>query len=205
MKVNFFGFLSAIMICSLGLCASCAQHAQAATDQNSSESLKVFVQSFYNWYVPRALGDNTSPSWNIALTQKSSMFNQKLADALKKDSIAQVQSPGEIVGLDFDPFLASQDPCERYEVGKVTQKYNSYFIEIFGVCSGKRNTKPDVIAELTWKYTSWKFVNFYYQNNKDLLSVLKSLQEGRIETPKQNSDAHARQNLRPEPRKVPLR
>lgn len=183
---KFFKFLGAIMICLLGLCASCAQHAQAATDQNNSRSLKIFVQSFYNWYVPKALSDSISPSWNIALTHKASIFNQRLANALKNDSIAQAQSPGEIVSLDFDPFLASQDPCERYEVGKITQRHNSYFVEIFGICSGKRNTKPDVIAELARKDTSWVFINFYYPNNKDLLSVLKSLQESRMKAPDQN-------------------
>ena len=40
---------------------------------------------------------------------------------LREDAKAQAKVKGEIVGLDSDPFLASYDPCERYEVGTVTQ------------------------------------------------------------------------------------
>jgi hypothetical protein len=36
-------------------------------------------------------------------------FSPELASKLKEDLAAQEKSPGEIVGLDFDPFLNAQD------------------------------------------------------------------------------------------------
>jgi hypothetical protein len=65
-------------------------------------SAKRLVQGFYDWYVPRALkGDAVG----LALSSKASAFAPRLSKALKEDQAATAQSPGEIVGLDFDPFL----------------------------------------------------------------------------------------------------
>jgi hypothetical protein len=59
---------------------------------------------------PKSLKDGTDTAWNLAIKTKSSVFSPQLALALKEDSAAQAKAEGEIVGLDFDPFLNSQDP-----------------------------------------------------------------------------------------------
>src|SRR5207244_1798701 len=98
--------------------------------------------------------------------------------ALKQDLEESAKNPDEVVGLDFDPFLATQDPCERYEVGAATRKGKDFLVEIHGVCAGKKHDKPDVIAELVPKGNSWVFANFRYPTERsDLLKVLKSLRE----------------------------
>ena len=75
------------------------------------------------------------------------------------------------MGLEFDPFLASQDPCERYQVGKVTQKGKGYLVDVYSLCAGRRE-RP-VEAEVMSKNGHWIFVNFYYPLMKsDLLSEL---------------------------------
>ena len=150
------------------------------------ESIGRFVESFYDWYVPQALSHSSVPAPEFALKQRSSVFNPHLAAALREDFAAQAKSPGEIVGLDFDPFLSGQDPCEQYEVGKITQKAGTYSVDIYAICSGKKSSVPDVVAELIHPGTGWEFINFRYPDaakqfpkSADLLSILKMLREER--------------------------
>jgi hypothetical protein len=57
-------------------------------------------------------------SLQIAMEKQGSQFESGLLAALKEDVAAQAAAKGEIVGLDFDPFLNTQDPAESYEVGQ---------------------------------------------------------------------------------------
>jgi hypothetical protein len=86
-------------------------HAQVQRVQPTPESVRGFVQGFYDWYVPKALDHKIFRAWDLALKTKSSVFSPELAQALREDSAAQDKAEkGELVGLDFDPFLNSQDP-----------------------------------------------------------------------------------------------
>lgn len=139
-----------------------------------------FVQGFYDWYVPIALGNNPGPASDIALKERPSDFSPALLHALKLDSEAQAKANGEIVGLDFDPFLAAQDPCDRYEVGGVRQEGGRYVASIYGVCSGKKHAKADVLAELAMRHGAWVFVDFQYPGNgPGLIATLRLLRQER--------------------------
>jgi hypothetical protein len=99
---------------------------------------------------------------------------------------AAAKNSDEIVGLDFDPFLNTQDPCNRYEVGKAIAKGNSYWVEVYGICSGKRSAKPDVWPEVVRVNGHWRFANFHYEHqageypdSADLLGILKTLRQDR--------------------------
>lgn len=153
--------------------------AQTAGAQDVSKTPSAFVQQFYDWYTPKALGDNAGPAWELAMRQKRSSFSPQLAHELKEDSAAQSKSHGEVVGLDFDPFLNSQDPLDHYEVGDVVRSGKSYLVNIHGVQSGKKDEKPDVVAELIEKDGHWVFVNFHYPEHKDLITLLRSLRSSR--------------------------
>lgn len=167
----------------LFMTVSFAVYSQTKNDHKDIQSPRDFVQNFYNWYVPIALGDtpvSASDASDIALKEKSIDFIPTLRRALREDSVAQAKVKDEIVGLDFDPFLAAQDPCDRYEVAGISLKNESYWVEVYGVCSGTKNKKPDVVAELRRKDDSWVFVNFHYPEvNSDLLSTLKLLKKER--------------------------
>jgi hypothetical protein len=88
--------------------------------------------------------------------------------------------------LDFDPFLNTQDPCERYEVGAATQYQQTYRVPVFSICSGKKGEQPDVTAEVAARGGRWVFINFAYpkranddSNPLDLLGTLKLMRESR--------------------------
>lgn len=178
LSIMFYWFAVLIVPCSL--------FAQGTASPEGPDSVRSFVSGFYQWYVPKTLKPHTGPAWNSVLRYRSRMLGTGLFQALKEDSDAQAKASGEIVGLDFDPFLNTQDPCEHYEVGEVIQKEQIYRAQIFGVCSGKKNEKPDVIAQVERQSGHWIFVNFDYPNlqkeypdSANLLAILKALQEER--------------------------
>jgi hypothetical protein len=146
-------------------------------------TLRKFVQGFYDWYVPLTQKDSVVPEFNLAISQKGSYFSPQLSQALKEDSAAEAEANGDIVGLDWDPFLNSQDPYKRYVVGKITKKSDSFLVNIHGVSFGKRQEKPDVVAELVQKNGHWLFVNFHSPEGWDLLTALKSLRDNRQAAP----------------------
>ncbi|MGH9406014.1 MAG: hypothetical protein ACRD3D_09295 [Terriglobia bacterium] len=159
----------------------CLPQAHGSNNGNAAEIVKGFVQGFYNWYVPGALKTQETPAWSVALKYKRSTLSPTLFRALKEDSDAQAKASGEIVGLDFDPFLNTQDPCDRYEVGAVTPQKAGFQADIYGVCSGKRNEKPDVVAEVARQQDgSWAFTDFVYPAiHRDLRGTLAALREQR--------------------------
>jgi hypothetical protein len=176
--------LKIVVCCSLLLAIFWPLSVLAEGGQSASEPIRHSVQEFYDWYVPKTLNESSQPAWNQALKQRVAAFSTELFHALEADSEAQVKVTGDIVGLDFDPFLGSQDPCERYQVGKITQNGSTYSVEIYGICSGKKDKKPDVVAELTQKNDRWLFVNFDYPQGGNLLAILKSLQKSRQKEPR---------------------
>ncbi len=144
------------------------------------ETPQAFAQDFYNWYVPKALNDNPGPAWDIALRYRKHAFSPELFQALKDDSDAQAKA-SDLVGLDFDPFLNSQDPCESYQVGSSTRKRSEYRVNVYANCAGKgkKTDVPSVVAVLVRKGGQWRFVNFEYPDGGDLLSNLRVLRDDR--------------------------
>ena len=136
------------------------------------KSGRQFVQEFYDWYAPVALRESAVPSSDVALHVRRSAFAPKLFRKLKEDSEAQ-SSCNEIVGIDFDPFLYSQDPAQHYEVAEISQNGRVFRAEISGVQFGERSKKPDVIAEFIEENGRWTFTNFHYPDTgTDLLAIL---------------------------------
>jgi len=163
----------------LAVSVTCALPLQAQTS-GAAVSARDFVRKFYRWYVPEALKQRRQPASDLALQHRSQAFSPELLRALMKDSEAQSRVKGVIVGLDFDPFLNTQDPCEAYELGDITQQGNDYWVEVYSICSGKKAEHPDVICGVQGINGHWMFANFFYKNNgTDLLSTLKLLRQER--------------------------
>jgi len=171
------------------LALPCSPLAQEKSSQDIQKSCRDFVQKFYDWYVPKTQKLSAERTWDLALKYRRSSFSAELVRRLSEDSDAQAKVAGEIVGLDFDPFLNSQDPDEHFVVGKVRTSGDSCRAEVHGVRSGKRSEEPDVVVELALKHGRWLFVNFHYEKaenpaRENLLSLLKSLRENRQREPR---------------------
>ena len=70
----------------------------------------------------------------------------ELSSALKEDSDAQAKVSDDIVGIAFDPFLNSQDPCGRYDVGTTRLRAGRYRVAVHAVCDGARDQRPSVVV-----------------------------------------------------------
>jgi len=159
------------------------QSGKGASSSNEADqgAVRDFVQEFYSWYVPVAANSRSGRPSDLALNTRPSAFDPSLARELKEDSDAQEKVPGDIVGLDFDPFLASQDPCERYEVANVDKKAESYLVGVRGVGGCEKHDGVDLIAEVAFRNGTLSFVNFDYPglNQSDLRTILKKLRDDR--------------------------
>ena len=172
-----------------------AQSENREEPKDVQQSCLDFVQAFYDWYVPTWLTSNlkstaTLERWNKSrdpLKFKAQLFSPELARWLKEDYAAQAKVEGDIVGIDFNPFIGGNaGPLGRYVVGKLTRNGERYRVKIYCVVSGKKDKVPSVEPELVFKAGRWLFVNFRYPDGKegdDLMSILKLLREERRKNP----------------------
>lgn len=147
-------------------------------------SVRKFVQEFYSWYANISHKNSKLAPDERAIREKAQLFSAQLIAALDEDYQASSKHPEEIVGLDWDPFLCSQDLDDRYEVGGVKKQGQYYLVEVYGVSEGKKNPEPSVIAEVAQNGDHWIFVNFLSPHGGDLLSDLKELKQSRDKTHK---------------------
>lgn len=140
-------------------------------------SVRMFVQSFYDWYVPIALQHNEAPAWYRVLQSRDTVLSTELRSGLRADSTRQAAMSGEVTELNFDPFLASQDPCAKYEVANIQSDTSGYRVTVHPAC-GSGYQQPDVRVEVVRSEGMWQFADFYY-DGIDLKSVLcESAREG---------------------------
>lgn len=151
-----------------------------ATDEQQmtdTASVRGFVQRFYDWYAPMAAADNHTPPWYRVLQSRDTLLSIGLRLGLRADSARQAHMAGEVTELNFDPFLASQDACRRYQVRNVRKDTAGYSVTVHPVCSAKR-TGADVLLVVAPRGESWEFSNFFYDGT-DLRSLLcQSAREG---------------------------
>jgi len=132
-------------------------------------SCKEFVQDFYDWYLRIYMTDNKVPAAKIALKKRPEIFSPELFQALGNDFKAQELATDGISGIDFDPFLDSQDAPPSYKVIKTVVKSNGCMAEVSGVGpdwmnKGQALYTPKIKVELQYKNRKWIFINFKYLN-----------------------------------------
>jgi len=172
---------SVCLIASLIAVFAIAPQSQATADDKTS--CQAFVQQFYDWYIARANAPSGASSpLETALKTRSDVFSPELCRQLKEDTAASAKSPGEIVGLDFDPILNTQEQVKRYVVKQVSNKGSLFLADVYAAEGGKKSAEPDVQPELSHSNGKWQFVNFHYKVDKksdDLLHILKLLRDER--------------------------
>ena len=137
------------------------------------------VDGFYQWYVPLAVSENQEPASDIAIKKRASLFSSRLIKALKDDSDASRKSPDEIVGLDWDPFLDTQDPDQKYVLGNITKDRGRFFVRIHALRAGKKSAKPSVTAVVAQEKGKWVFADFLSSDGQGLLKALSALKKDR--------------------------
>ena len=177
------------------LAATISLRAQEKTPQDIQQSCRTFVQGFYDWYVPRWMTNNLESSaafkkWETSrdpLRQKTYPLSAELVRRLREDRAAQAKVPGELVGLDFDPYIGGNGgPLGRYVVGRITPKAGHYLAEVY-LQPRPEGKRPVVAAEVAFVNERWLIVNFHYYiydgakltHRYDLLGLLKLLREDR--------------------------
>jgi hypothetical protein len=152
---------------------ACSGTARGQRDTATSSSALHFVQTFYDGYVSHVLRAHAGPSWQQVMERTPPILSSDLLRGLVADSVVRSKN-ADIAGIDFDPFLAAQDPCEQYVVGSDSVRDGVHRVEVFGVCSGARHARPDVVALVTRERGRWIFTNFLYPNeHSDLLAELR--------------------------------
>ena len=160
-----------------------SQHTKPSTSDTAS--VKKFVQAFYDWYTPRALKGDAEM---LTLKVKADAFAPEIRKALLEDRKAQEKVKDEVVGLDFDPFLNSQDVANTYTVKKVEHKGKSWLASVYGHYKGqKEDPAPSVIAQVEKGKSGWRFTNFIYPDPKKPMNLLQVLSELKKEREHSNS------------------
>lgn len=164
-----------IAISSVALVALIVSQANAAPF--GLQAVRMFVQSFYDSYTVLATGTHESSPLEMILAKRASVLAPELFRALKADVDAQRKVPDDVVGLDFDPFLNTQEEAGHYTVERITEGRGVYMAEIRARdSSGKQ---PEVIAEVAQQGGKLVFVDFLYPGQGDLLGVLRTLAKQR--------------------------
>jgi len=163
----------------------------AQSSVNDKENARIFVQKFYDWFgTMGALSDKITKGpdpMEICLRHKPPYFEDKLRTAIIEDEKAQEKSPGEIVGLDFDPIANAQDTRTGFQTGNVTQIGSKFFVDVHDIKNGQ--IRKSVLAaplvltsELEKIDGQWEFINFIYpkeDGGRNLLDILKGLKDDR--------------------------
>lgn len=146
-----------------------------ATPTPSSSAAEHAVAEFYAWYVPIWQGEQ-GPHLR-ALRERRAQFAAPLVAALEAEAAATAQGGEEVDGLDADPFLNAQDPCERYRPVHTERRGDRYLVDVLGEGGCRGHTTPDVIVEVAWRQRRPVFTNFLYSRTRgdDLRSRLTRL------------------------------
>jgi len=152
----------------VGAFLACAQQNQRTSAPSQ------FVRAFYDRYLELVQAPAKTPPWGRAISLDSSSFQPSLAALIQADVAAQAKCKS-LIGLDFDPFLNTQEPASRYEVGAVSQAGVYFDVQVFAVREGARERQPAVIAQVIRANGRLQFSNFLYPDSgTTLLGTLRS-------------------------------
>lgn len=144
--------------------------APVAHAQDRDGEARAFVQSFYDWYA--AIKERPVEQ---ALRTRRGAFRDDLYQALEADLRAQAELG---VGMSWDPFTATEKPCDRYKAGDTMALDGTWRVNVHGTCRGADQEMPDAIAVVVRENGSWRFANLEYPEDGNLLEILKPSAEG---------------------------
>jgi hypothetical protein len=165
-----------------------AASAQAKLDDASEESARTFVQGFYDWYVGKVLTAAKQRSgggygFDDALRQRPDWFSPELKRLLFEDIAAASKCKNDVVGLDWDPFLETQDPGRGYKVSKVEKTATGFRVSVdFRNKAYGDIHNPVAQADVVFVDHHWMFVDFVQEpadpkSRQGLVAILKGYEK----------------------------
>ena len=146
-----------------------------AAPDSAAQAAARFAQAFYAWY------ERTGERYRAVVSDSPALFAPALLAALRRDNAAQQATPDQVTGLDWDPFLDTQDPCVPYQVTGATRRGDTILVAVNGMCVDRApQSQPDVIAEVRFAGGRWVFADFRHVGSPgSLLEDLVRLRGGR--------------------------
>lgn len=159
------------------LCCSAAPLLAQQRRDLAADSAVRLVQRFYDWYVPRAANPRDRDMIMAAATHGPVPFDPKLVQWLRVDSTARARATGEIDGLDGDPYLNAQDPCDAYRATTAARTGTSYLVSVVGRGGCAPHQAPDVVVEIGYRHGGWTILEFRdpTRHNEGTIPLLKRL------------------------------
>jgi hypothetical protein len=167
--------------------ASAAGASAAGAAAYASEfGARAFVQGFYDWYSGRMLAASKSKSgkgfdFHDGLRAKPDSFSPELKRLLEEDYAASSKCPSEVVGLDWDPFLETQDTPGSYAISKVEKTAQGFRVSIDDK-KARRSDNPVAQADVAFVGGHWTFVDFAEEptdpkSRQGLVAILKGYEK----------------------------
>jgi hypothetical protein len=156
---------------------------KAQVKAGDKTSAKAFVQQFYDWYVPLyqkgqlRQRNQVSPA-QTALSQKKDYFDNRLFNALSTYYNTPAPKGAEdVLGIDIDPFLSSQDLDFHYTIAGIKQKGANYLANVRCITNKRiahtaATGEASVIVEVGKIKGRWKLIDFRYDNGSDIFDLI---------------------------------
>ena len=157
--------------------AAAALPAQKAPANAPTDSARRLVQQFYDWYVPRAANPRGRDMFMFAATRGPVRFDPELVRWLRIDSTARARAKDEVDGLDGDPYLNSQDPCDAYSAKSTAASGAAFMVDVVGHGGCPDHERADVVVEIGHRNGRWTILEFRdpSRQNEGTVPLLKRL------------------------------
>ena len=161
---------------TLLLLAGPAVPAAPPAQDDAKSRAQAFARSFYDWYTEAGQDRNVE----VVLLLKKDVLAPELYEALKADAEVTSKAEGELVGLDFDPFLNTQEASQPFDAGTAVAKGDSWWVPL----TDRKSHVLRVTAEVTCAAAGCRIANLHYPaqelpENENLVSILKVLARDR--------------------------
>ena len=140
-----------------------------ASNTTTSDSAKIhlLIQEFYDRYT--ALESQRKDGLGHVLLSDSLAIEPTLLAALREDRLARrdLSEPREV--LNFDPLLASQDPCPKYAVTDIGDSAGKYRVTMRPVCptpDGQKWQTSRPVVQVEFIGQRWLITNVFYTDTK---------------------------------------
>jgi hypothetical protein len=156
------------------VCALAAAPWLAAEAPTPASRAQAFVAAFYAWYQ----GPSKPQDVAAVLRAKKDALAPELYRALEADLAASRKNKDEVVGLDFDPFLNTQEDSPALVAGPAVADGSAHRVPVIEP-GGKTRVTVEVDCAAACRITNLHYPNAPSPDDENLLALLKLLARDR--------------------------